>query len=120
MDLQEAEHLCAVWTESNVRMHQDKPGAYKFNWGSNEILIGDIAGWAICKYSDDNGAIYYGEHYNCGLGLEFKGSPGWGWEWSDAEAPRNKEGDRCWGCGNPVPEGIIGMVAMINWKELEK
>ncbi len=84
-----------------------------------EILVPDIEGWAVVKYhhSGDDDATIYGEHIvGCGFRLDEE-EVRWCWEWQDAGP--NKE-DRCWQCHKPVPEEIVGLVAMMNWKEVAK
>ncbi|KKN92329.1 hypothetical protein LCGC14_0208200 [marine sediment metagenome] len=88
---------------------------------AREILVPDIKGWAVVKYhhsgDDDDNATIYGEHI-VGCGFRFDGEEAhWCWEWQDAEP--NKE-DRCWECQKPVPKEIVGLVAMMNWKEIDK
>jgi hypothetical protein len=120
MKLRDARKICKEWTESNAKINGnfsgEGPGVH--NWGTNEVLIGGLQGWAICRYSDDDGPIYYGEHYH-GCRTSFDGAPGWCWEWSDTEATRCDAADLCWSCSSVVPKSVVGIVAMLNWKEIQ-
>ncbi len=58
----------------------------------------------------------YGEHVK-GCTIKFEGNPSWSWEWQDT---RLLHLDKCWTCGEPVPEGVVAIVALMNWKEIAK
>ena len=91
---------------------------YNDDPASLKILMPDVDGWAIVKY--DNGKatgpdVIYGEHIE-GCLSKFDGEEaGWCWEYTDTDPDRV---DSCWRCERPVPESVIGLVLMMNWRDV--
>ncbi len=87
-----------------------------------ELLVPDMEGWAVYRSSEKgmqcpNRTVpfVYGEHVEgCSRPFNRK-TAGLNWEWWDAE-PGKK--DKCWQCDDPVPEGVVAIVALMNWKEI--
>ena len=93
------------------------------------IQIGD---WAVCSFAstkEDSDPAIYAEHViGCNKTIE-KDTAYWSWEYDDGicdvlsyrhgdrlnQPFDNLKTERCWPCGTPVPEEIVGLVVMHNW-----
>lgn len=81
-----------------------------------EVLM-ELGDWYICKF-EHNGLVpdIFGEHAK-GCTRPYDGKIAhWGWEWHDASRLKP---DVCWVCQAPVPPEVVGIVALMNWNNLE-
>ena len=80
-----------------------------------EIMIPDIEGWAIVKYVGGNsGAVeVYAEHINGCVEEWNEDAATWCWQAEDAMLGYD---NLCWQCKNRVPDSIVGLVAMAEWR----
>ena len=87
-----------------------------------EVMIPDIEGWAIVKYTGilnkDTCNEYtkvevYAEHID-GCREEWdRVSALWCWQAEDGELGL---GNLCWQCKEPVPDSVVGLVALAEWE----
>ena len=78
-----------------------------------EVMIPDIEGWTIVKYISKNSQEVYAEHGDECYKPWNRTSATWSWQADDAEIGK---ANLCWQCKEPVPDSVVGLVALAEWR----
>lgn len=79
-----------------------------------KVLMDDIEGWAIVRWTDYDYSVVYAEHVE-GCDKPFNGeAANWCWEHGDVMPGKD---NLCWMCRKLVPSSVVGLVAMANWHD---
>ena len=84
-----------------------------------EVMIPDVDGWAIVKYTWDGGmgsessVEVYAEHVNgCNRTIDLR-IRYLCWQADDTVLGK---ANLCWKCMKPVPDSVVGLVALAEWR----